>query len=635
MKRYLQTIRSEEAIAKILEHTKPIEDEEYLPTYMCKDRITTKPVFAKCSNPPFICSAMDGFATFFEKTLSADLINPVSLTKNIDAFPLNTGDPLPKNTNAVIMTEEVEDSDSHIIIRKPVFLWQNVRMVGEDIIEGDLLIPTNHRIRTFDIGMILSGGVTKVFVRRKPKILIIPTGKELIDIYEESIEKTKHAGLIDFNSYTLLKLAEDTGFHAEKYKIVNNKNELLNIVKDVIEEFDVILINAGSSAGSEDYTESVIGQLGTLVFHGVSMMPGKPTIFGIIKGKPVIGIPGYPVSAVVSFETFLEPLYEKLTNIQLYKKYIICTTPYKIPSRIGIEEVLRINLLEKNGRYYAFPLARGASIFSSMAHADALLRVPENIEGYDENEEVPCLLLRKEDELKKRIHIIGSHDLSLDILRDMMKSRHPHIDLISTHIGSLSGILTLKKGITCLCTTHILDEHERIYNIPIIKKYLMDKPCMLINIAKRSLGLLIKEDNPKGIKDIGDIAKKNIKFVNRQSGSGTRFFLDIMLKEGGIKKELINGYDREESSHTAVGILVRESVADVGIAIYGVAKIFSLGFIPLTEEDYDLLITKEFTEDKRFNMLMDLILSEEFKKKLAGFGGYNTQDTGKVKYIQR
>ncbi len=633
MKRYLETIRSEEAIAKILEHAKPIEDEEFLLTYLCTGRITTRPVFAKLSNPPFLCSAMDGYAASFEKTLDADLTTPVSLKKNVDVFPVNTGDPLPGGTNAVIMVEEGEESDTFVIIRKPAYLWQNVRMVGEDIIEGDMLIPRNHRIGAFETGMLIAGGVTHVHVRRKPAIFIIPTGKELIDIYQMSDETIKRTGLVDFNSYFLLRLAEDTGFLAEKSKIVFHKDELRNIVQEAVEKYDGIIINAGSSAGSEDFTESVIRELGTLIFHGVSMMPGKPTMFGIIKGKTVFGIPGYPVSAAISFKTFFEPLYERLSSTQLHKKYVTCITPYKIPSRIGIEEILRINLIEKKGKYYAFPLARGASIFSSMARADALIRIPEHIEGYDEDEEISCEMIREGEEIGRRIHIIGSHDLSLDILRDMMKGRHPHIDLISTHVGSLSGILAFRKGITELCTTHVIDENEKIYNIPVIKKYLPDSPWTLIHIAKRLQGLLVGKGNPKDIKDISDIARNDVKFVNRQFGSGTRILLDTMLKGKGITKESINGYEREESSHTAVGILVKESIADVGVAIYAMAKVFSLDFIPLVEEDYDLLVAKEFTEDKRFHLLMDLILSDTFKGKLNEIGGYHTEDTGKIKYV--
>ena len=644
MKRYLKTIRSEEAIAKILEHAKPIEDEEYLPVYLCKGRITSRPVFTKIPNPPFMCSAMDGYATSFKRTLEADIANPIKLKKDVVTAPVNTGDPLPKDADAVIMIEDVEESETNITIRKPVYLWQNVRMIGEDVIEGDMLIPTNNKITIFDIGMLISGGVSYIHVKRKPRIAIIPTGKELIDIFEEPIENIYYQGetpltsinrLIDFNSHTLSKLSEEMGFDAIKTRIARDKEMLEDILNEVIEDNDVILLNAGTSAGREDYTGDIIRKMGTLIFHGVSMMPGKPTIFGVIKDKPIFGIPGYPVSAVLSFKTFVEPLYAKMSATVFQNKYIQCITPYKIPSRIGIEEIIRVNLIEKQGTYYAFPLPRGASVFSSMANADGLIRIPEDIEGYNENEEVQCEIMGEERRLIQRIHIIGSHDLSLDFLRDMMKVKHPALDIISTHTGSLSGIFAFKKGVTRLCTTHILDEETKTYNIPILKKYLEDIPFVLYHIAKRRQGLLVQKGNPKNIKDIKDLARSDIKFINRQTGSGTRILLDTMLKEQGVEKHSISGYEREESSHTAVGILVRESVADVGVAIHSIARIFSLDFIPLAQEDYDLLVTKEFSEDNRFKMLMELIASDEFKKRLDDMGGYDTQDTGKIRYINK
>lgn len=632
MKRYLSTIKSDEAIRRILDQVKPINDEELLPAHACRGRITSRPVFARRSNPPFLCSAMDGYATSFSKTLEADLASPVSLTVGDDAHQLNTGDPLPPNTDAVIMVEEVERSDTGVVIRKPAYLWQNVRMIGEDIIEGDMLFPANHRIRTLDTGMFLSAGITHVHVRRKPSMLIIPTGKELIDIYDNPSEDMEAHRLVDFNSYLLVNMAEEIGFQAKKSKIIITKEELSSTVHQASHEFDVIIVNAGSSAGTEDFTEAIIRELGTLIFHGVSMMPGKPTLFGMVNGKPVFGIPGYPVSATTSFKVFIEPLCEKLLATSITREFVSCITPYKIPSRIGIEEIIRVNLIDKGDQYYAFPLPRGASIYSSLANADGLVRVPENIEGFDEGAVIACELIRGKGELNKRTHIIGSHDLSLGILRDMVKSRYPDQDLISTHVGSMSGIMAFRKGITELCTTHVLDEHEKVYNINVVKKYVPDRNWILVNIAKRTQGLLVRKGNTKSLSGIEDIAKEGVTFVNRQVGSGTRILLDAMLKEKGVSRDTVKGYDREESSHTAIAILVREGVADTGIAIHAVAQVFSLDFIPLAEEDYDLLVTKEFSETVKFQTLLSLIGSDEFKNRLHEVGGYNTEETGTIKY---
>lgn len=617
-----------------MERTQRLSRIETIPTYQCQGRITAQPVFANISNPPFLCSAMDGFAVQHEDTLDADVSRPLTLTKNAGAFAVNTGDILPEATDAVIIIEDTEVSGDSVVIRKPVYLWQNTRMVGEDVIERDMLLPVNYRITPFDIGMMISAGITEVTVRSKPRVLIIPTGHELVDIFREKPGAAK-TGLIDFNSHTLQSLAREAGCHASVSGIITTRDDLVREVRDASSGNDLIMINAGSSAGTEDFTGSVIGELGEVVFHGVSMMPGKPLLFGMVGDIPVFGIPGYPVSAVVTFMRFVRPVCEKFLGTVFFPKTVPCRTAYKIPSRIGIEEIIRVNLVNNHGRYYAIPLARGASAFSSMAKADGMINIPEQTEGYDEGTEVECELMRDEGEIKARIHIIGSHDLLLDVARDIVKSKHSRIDLISTHTGSLSGILAIRSGVAGLATTHILDDDGTTYNIPAVKKYLSNIPTRLIHIAKRQQGILVKKGNSLSIAGIADLTRPHVRFVNRQFGSGTRILFDHLLDLEHIDRREISGYDREESSHTAVGILVREGIADAGIGIYSVARAFSLDFIPLAEEDYDLIATEDMVADERFGMLMDTIVSAEFSSRLQEMGGYNTGQTGLVKYVSR
>lgn len=631
MQRYLKTISSEEALRLIKERVTPYFGGERLPVHECLRRVTAEPVFANVSNPPFLCSAMDGFAVLHEQTLGADISNPSALTKNTDAYSVNTGDILPQGTDAVIMIEDTEIAGDLITIRKPAYLWQNTRMVGEDVIEKDMLLPVNHIITAFDIGMIISAGIADITVRRKPKVLIIPTGKELIDIFKDG-QANPNAGLIDFNSYTLKSLSLESGCEPAVSNIIATRDDLLATVKRASTEYDIILINAGSSAGTEDFTGSVIGEAGEVVFHGVSMMPGKPLLFGMVGKTPVFGIPGYPVSAVLTFMRFVRPVCEQFLGIKFFARTMSCTTAYKIPSRIGIEEIIRVNLVSNRGKYHAISLPRGASAFSSMARADGLVRIPEHKEGFDQGEEIVCELLRDEAEIKGCIHIIGSHDLSLDVARDIVKGRYPGVDLISTHTGSLSGLLAVRSGVAGFATTHILDDDGVTYNIPVVRKYLADIPLKLIHIARRQQGILVRRGNPLSIRGIADIARKGIRFVNRQFGSGTRILFDHLLDSEGIEKKAITGYDREESSHTAVGILIRESIADAGIGIYSVARAFSLDFIPLAEEDYDLVVTEDVMNDTRYLMLMDTITSGEFSRRLESMGGYNTSHTGMVKY---
>jgi len=632
-RRYLTTIGKEEALRRVTEAIRPLLGEVEIPVPACPGRITSGPVFARRSNPPFTSAAMDGYGVSFERTLEADLAGPVTLIRGADAVAVNTGDPLPPSMNAVIMAEDVEEKGQELIIRKPAYLWQHVRLTGEDIIEGDMLFPVNYRLGILDVGLLLAAGIKTVAVRKKPRLLIIPTGHELVDVYDEPGGELLGHRLIDFNSYTLAALGEEMGYEVTKTVIARDNEHLRSILTEEGPAHDVLVINAGSSAGTEDFTEAIIRDFGELLFHGVSMMPGKPTLFGLIDGKPVFGIPGYPVSAVISFKTFLAAAYERLCSSHTPESTVPCTTPYKIPSGLGVEEVLRVRLVAKGGKYYAYPLPRGAGVFSSLSRADGLITIPENVEGYDENTELSAVLMRPEHELLNRLNIVGSHDLSLDVLRDMIKTRYPAMDLVSAHVGSLSGILAMQKGIVDLATTHILDEREKVYNIPAVRRYLEGKAVLLVHVAKRIQGLLLAKGNPKAIKGVADLCRKDVRFVNRQSGSGTRILLDMMLEAEGIDRRSIRGYDREEATHTAAAILVREGIADTGLAIYAVSAIFGLDFIPLAEEDYDLLVTREFSEDERFGRLMELLTSPEFRERLDRLGGYRTEETGRITYV--
>ncbi len=632
-RRYLHTVSKEEALRQVLGTVRPLNEEELVAVPLSRGRITSRAIYARRSNPPFTCAAMDGYAVAYEKTVDADLGNPVELIRGSDAVRVNTGDPLPPEANAVVIVEDVAEDGERLTIRKPVYLWQNVRLTGEDIIEGEALFPANYRLAMLDLGLLVAAGMRQVYVRRKPRIVIVPTGKELVDIYEHPDQEIGETRLIDFNSYTLMAIGEDMGFEVTKAEIARDDAHLRAILTEHIPANDILVINAGSSAGTEDFTEAIIQEFGAVLFHGVAMMPGKPTIFGIIENKPVFGIPGYPVSAVISFKTFLQPVYERLCGSHTAEHTVPCITPYKIPSNLGVEEVLRVRLIAKDGTYYAYPLPRGAGVFSSLSRADALIRIPENIEGYRADTELTALLLKDEDELRNRINIVGSHDLSLDVLRDMVKERYPAMDLMSAHVGSLSGITAMQKGFVELATSHILDEQEKVYNIPAARKYLEGKKVLLVHIARRMQGLITLKGNPKGIRSVADLARRDVKFVNRQFGSGTRILLDMLLREHGIDPRSVHGYEREEATHAATAILVKEGIADVGLAIYPVSRVFSLDFIPIREEEYDLFVTEEFTSDPRFAILMEMLASREFASRLNDFGGYNTTESGKIRYV--
>ena len=627
-KKFLKILSKEDALREVLSFCQPI-GVETIPVREGAGRVTAEPVFAERSNPPFLCSAVDGYAVSFEKTVTADVRSPILIPYD-DCQRINTGERLRQGFDAVFMIEDVEERQEGIIVRRALSLWENVRMLGEDVIEGELLLPPNHQITPFDLGLLLAGGVKYVRVKKRPRALFVPTGKELSDPYDADA-----LAMPEFNSYVALSLLSEWGVLAEKSEIATTREDLMRIIEERLGAYDLFLINAGTSAGTEDFTASVVEEMGRVIFHGVNMMPGKPFLFGIIRQRPVFGLPGYPASSILALKTFVLPWLERVTGLRQYKRYLEVLAGVKLPSRLGVEEVIRVNLIERVGKFYAFPLPRGASLISSICRADGLVRIPDCVEGVEEGEKVSCELLKSEEEIRRRINIIGSHDLSLDLLRSLIRQKDPSLDLLSIHTGSLSGLMAVKGGISPLCTIHILDEAEGVYNLPIVKRVMADIPCLVVHIAKRKQGLIVARGNPKEIRGLEDLKRQDVRFLNRQKGSGTRILLDYLLRSKGIDPSCIKGYEREETSHTSLALLVKEGVADCGLGIMAAAKAFALDFVPFSEEDFDLLVRKDFSKDDRFGMIIHVLSSREFKDALEGLGGYDTTETGTIRYANR
>lgn len=595
-------------------------------------RILAEPVVAAVSSPNFHSAAMDGIAVNAEDTFGASESKPKILEINKNAFYINTGRIMPVGTNAVIMIENVvQQDDFHVRIESPVFPWQNVRKMGEDIVATELLFPRNHLITPYCIGAIISAGVFSVVVRRKPKVLIIPTGSELVDWRQTDIASLQPGQVLETNSYVLGKLTEACGGSWTKHDtVMDDVNNIKQIVTDAIPEYDMILTIGGSSAGSEDYAKAVISDLGEILIHGVTIMPGKPVIIGKIHQKPVIGIPGYPVSAIIAFEQFVQPLINRMLGQEEKERTVLQASPTrKIPSKLGIEEFVRVKLGLVKDRYVATPLPRAAGCITTITKAEGIIRIPNHMEGISENSPANVELLRPLSAIRNTIVIVGSHDNTLDVLADEIRSLHGNISVSSSHVGSMGGLMAIKRGGCHVAGTHLLDTENGTYNISYIKRYLPDIPVKLINLVLRDQGLIVAKGNPKGIKGIEDLVRKDITFINRQGGSGTRILLDYRLKQLNISPESIIGYRHEEFTHMSVAVAVLGGTADVGLGIFAAAKALNLDFIPVVTEQYDLVIPEEFFQLDTIQFLLDVIRSKRFKDRVESLGGYHTTLTGK------
>ena len=602
---------------------------ESVPLRHARGRVTAAPVWAKLSSPHYDSSAMDGAAVRSRDTVGATETSSVRLTIGEQAVWLDTGDPLPSGYDAVVMVEDIHEVDASTIeILSPVAPYQHIRTLGEDIAATELLLPENHLLRPVDLGACAAAGIDHVDVRRRPTVAIIPTGNELVPVGQPP----EPGKIIEFNSLVLGGLIEEWGGCPTTFDPVpDDPSLLLDAVACAMETYDVVAVNAGSSAGSEDYTARVVEQLGELLVHGVAVRPGHPVVLGVIQGKPVLGIPGYPVSAALTAELFLKPLLERMLGVKVPDRpRVDATITRKVLSPTGEDEFLRVGLGRVGQRLIATPIQRGAGVITSLVRADGLVLIPRFTEGLDAGQQVSVELVRPLEQVENAIVAIGSHDVSLDLLASHLSRSTPPRSLSSSNVGSLGGLLALSRKEAHFAGCHLLDEETGEYNVAFVKRYLKGHSTVLVNLAHRVQGLIVPPGNPKNVSRLEDLARPDVSFINRQRGSGTRVLLDYKLRELDLAQERITGYQREEYTHLAVAAAVAGGSADAGLGVLASARALGMDFVPLLTERFDLAIPAQFYESGLLRPLLDLLGSTQFKDDMENLGGYDTSQTGHV-----
>jgi putative molybdopterin biosynthesis protein len=592
-------------------------------------RVTAEPVWAKLSSPHYHGSAMDGAAVRAEDTLGASETNPVRLKLGSQATWVDTGDPLPPGTNAVVMIEHVQTvGEDEIELMAPVAPWHHVRAMGEDIVATELVVPGGKALTPVDLGAIAACGLTEVKVRRRPRVAVLPTGSELV----EPGTSVRPGDIIDFNSLMLCSQLREWGAEPTRCPITPDDYELLESrVEEALETHDAVIVNAGSSAGSEDFTARVVEALGKLLVHGVAIRPGHPQILGVAKGKPILGIPGYPVSAVLNAELFVRPLvYKLLGTVAPRRPKMKAIVSRKVLSPMGEDEYLRVKLGRVGERVIATPLSRGAGVIMSLVRADGLVTIPRLSEGLHPGTEVEVELLRSPEEVNETIVAIGSHDLTLDLLSSRLSALRPGASLSSSNVGSLGGLIALQRGEAHLAGSHLLDEESGEYNLSYVRRMLPSRPVVLMTLVHRDQGLIVPKGNPKGISSLDDLLRDDVLFVNRQKGAGTRVLLDYKLREMGADPLQIKGYEREEFTHLTVAATVAGGAADVGLGILAAARALELDFVPLLKERYDLVIPREYYESDLMAPLLEIIRGPDFRPEVEALGGYDAGEMGRV-----
>jgi putative molybdopterin biosynthesis protein len=606
---------------------------EVIPVRQALGRRAAKPVIAARSVPAYHGAAVDGVAVAAAATFGALPESAIRLEAGTGAIAVNTGDPLPAGTDAVVMVEMIAEAGGHFEIREPVYPWQNVRKAGEDIVRGEILIPARHLIRPFDQSAVLAAGILDVEVVRRPRVLIVPTGNEIIRP-EDAPEPMPPGAILEVNGQMLASMATECGGDAVIGQIVpDNANRIREAVQSGVDAgYDLLLIIAGSSAGSRDHTPTVLSEAGELLVHGVMMMPGKPTLLAAVQGVPVVGVPGFPVSAMIAFREFVRPLLYALQGVQdPGAESVPAVLGRKVPSKPGQEEHVRMILGKVGERVVAVPVGGGAGALMSVVRSGGILRIPPEVSGCSEGEVRRIDLLVRPESIDQRLIAIGSHDLTVDLLRSLIQETSGgRVTISSTNVGSMGGLLAVDKRIAHFAGCHLLDPETGEYNTPYITRFVTNTPVTVITVVHRWQGLMVPEGNPKQIKSIRDLARPDITFVNRQAGSGTRVLLDYELSRAQIAPDSINGYRSEEYTHMNIAMAVASGCADTGLGILAAARALDLDFIPVTRERYDFVVPRELMEGENVRALLDLLQSAAFRQQVCAMGGYEVEETGKV-----
>lgn len=591
-------------------------------------RYTAKPVYAQICAPHYHACAMDGIAVVAKDTFGATETTPVILNPG-QYIVVDTGDPLPEGCDAVVMIEDVIRVQDGVKLLKSAAPWQHVRQIGEDICAGEMLLPSYSRITPASMGAMLAGGVLHVAVYARPKVGIIPTGDEVV----APTENPGPGDVMEFNSTIFSGMIRQWGGEPVTYPIVKDKLPLIiETLQKAISECDIVLLNAGSSAGRDDYSSQAIGTVGEVFCHGISIKPGKPTILGCAGKVPVLGIPGYPVSGIIVVEQLLKPLVMQLTGCPGYSDtQVKATLSRQLNSGLKYREFVRVRLGYVDDKLIASPLNRGAGVVTSFVKADAIMEIPQNSEGYDAGATVDVQLLRPLDEVKQALVVTGSHDPLIDELAELMRQRWREASVASTHVGSMGGIMAARRQEMHVGGIHLLDEATGTYNLPYLKKNFPQGGVRLVECVQRIQGLMVAKGNPKHIQTLADLQKPQMRYVNRQKGSGTRVLCDYLCRRDGIDMDQIYGYEREEFTHTAVAALVASDSADAGLGIYSAAKLYDLDFIPICLEQYDLLIPDYAWDTPMVQRLLTVLQSREFRSKLESLGGYELDQPGRVR----
>ncbi len=637
-------VTPEEALEKLSEYIKlkPLGTEE-VSLEEALGRVLAEDIVAKVNSPPFDRSTVDGYAVRSVDVAGARENAPVKMkvigrveageipNVNVsqgEAVEVATGAPIPPGADAVVMVEFTRKIGENIVeVFKPVPPGGNVSQTATDVMIGEIIAYKGTIITPQIIGALAATGIDKVPVYKKPKVAIISTGNELV----KPGAPLPYGKIYDVNSYTLYSLVLEDGGSPRLLGIIpDSYEEIRKILAFAIENFDVIITSGSTSAGLGDLMYRVLDELGSpgVIVHGLKIKPGKPTIIAIVNGKIVFGLPGYPVSCLMNYILLVKPVIRKLAGLKTTRPHVVkAVLPLRVFGEKGRRTFIPVALIRK-GKLIAFPVGGDSGSIARLTRSDGFIIVPENMSFLEENSEVNVYLFS--ENYGSDLEVIGSHCPVLEEVIDKLRNK---FSVRMLNIGSLGGLLAIKRGEADIAGLHLLDPETAQYNIPFIRKYNV-KNAILVKGYFREQGIIIPKDNPHGIRGFEDIIDKDVRFINRNKGSGTRVLIDILISKVAEKRGVsaedikgkINGYWIEAKTHFAVASAVKHGRADVGVGLRFIAEIYGLEFIPLKEEEYDFLISLDALNKEPVKEFIEYLRSKEIVEILNKTPGYRPKD---------
>ncbi len=630
---FLEVVSAEEAHARFERHLDltPLTAETVV-LAAARTRVLAHDVVAVVDAPPFDRSIVDGFAVRAADTVGAGDGNPKTLLLNAEVIAcghvptvpvvtgtctaIATGGVIPRGADSVVMieqTELVDEGAPRIELRRAAMPGQFVSYAGSDIARGEVLLRRGTRIGAREVGMLAACGLDRVEVVRRPKVAVLSTGDELV----EPGSPLKPAGVYDSNGAIIAAAVAEAG--GEPLLLGSYPDDaavLEKAAREALAASDIVIISGGTSKGAGDLSHRVVSQLGNpgILVHGVALKPGKPLCLGVIDEKPIVVLPGFPTSAIFTFHAFVAPVIRARAGFPPEAAETInARVPVRVASELGREEFVLVSLVEGEGGPVAFPIGKGSGAVTSFSQADGFFEIDALASVLEADSQVQVTLISGAAQAPDLV-IMGSHDVALDVVVSGLADRGFYARILA--VGSMGGVAAANRGECDIAPVHLIDPSSGQYN-----KHLVTPDLSLVPGWRRMQGILFRlgdvrfdgRSAQEALKII--LADTSALMVNRNSGAGTRVLIDKLLD--GARPP---GYSNQPKSHNAVAAAIAQGRADWGLAIEPVAKLYGLGFLPVSPEHYDFLIVEERRMRPAVQAFLSALCDEQMRVRIRALG---------------